>query len=79
MSVVAVEQASGSVPLHKFHFPEKTILLLGNEKEGLPVQLLQEVDHCVEIPQAGVVRSLNVHVTGAIVLWEYFKQWSKKC
>jgi len=78
MSVVAVEQASGSVSLDKFHFPEKTLLLLGNEKEGLPVHLLQEVDHCVEIPQAGVVRSLNVHVTAAIVIWEYYQQWNNK-
>jgi tRNA guanosine-2'-O-methyltransferase len=32
------------------------------------------VDVCVEIPQLGVIRSLNVHVSGAIMSWEYVRQ-----
>ena len=32
------------------------------------------MDACVEIPQAGVVRSLNVHVSGSLLLWEYARQ-----
>ena len=36
-----------------------------------------QVDDCVEIPQSGLVRSFNVHVTGAVVLWEAVKQLSK--
>ena len=45
-----------------------------NEREGIPVDLIHYVNDCVEIPQLGVVRSLNVHVSGAIVIWEYMKQ-----
>ena len=30
----------------------------GKEKEGIPVELLQLVDCCIEIPQFGVVRKL---------------------
>ncbi len=41
---------------------------------GIPVDLIQLVDDCVEIPQQGIIRSLNVHVSGAIIIWEYFKQ-----
>ena len=56
-------------------FPDQpTILLLGREKEGIPVELLQAVDQCVEIPQLGIIRSLNVHVSGAIAIWEVTKQ-----
>lgn len=62
------------LPQESFTFPEKTALLLGNEKEGLPVELLRLVDSCVEIPQSGLIRSFNVHVTGALVLWEYVRQ-----
>lgn len=62
--IVAVEQTSSSKCLSKFKFPSKTILLLGNEKEGIPVELIKAVDYCIEIPQTGVIRSLNVHVTG---------------
>ena len=36
--------------------------------------LLAQVDDCVEIPQSGLVRSFNVHVTGALVLWEAVRQ-----
>ena len=59
----------------EFQFPNRpTILLLGKEKEGIPVQYLQAVDQCVEIPQLGIIRSLNVHVTGALAIWEYTRQ-----
>ena len=76
--IVGLEQTSSSVPLHTINIPEsaashnnnKTVLLLGKEKEGIPVQFLQAVDDCVEIPQFGMIRSLNVHVSGAITIWE---------
>jgi tRNA guanosine-2'-O-methyltransferase len=45
-----------------------------NEKEGIPVEVIQVLDMCVEIPQLGVIRSLNVHVSAAIAVWEYTKQ-----
>jgi len=48
-----------------------------HEKTGIPLEFLQVLDVCVEIPQCGLVRSLNVHVTGAICVWEYHKQWSQ--
>ncbi|KAI8922733.1 hypothetical protein BC831DRAFT_474711 [Entophlyctis helioformis] len=73
-AVVGVEQASGSISLEQFVFPEKTVLLLGKEREGIPVELMHLLDHVLEIPQYGVIRSLNVHVSGALILWEYAKQ-----
>ncbi len=45
-----------------------------NEKEGIPIEVIQMLDICVEIPQLGVIRSLNVHVSAAIAVWEYTKQ-----
>ena len=35
---------------------------------------VQALDCCVEIPQGGVVRSLNVHVSGAIAVYEYSRR-----
>lgn len=73
--IVGLEQTSSSVSLDGFHFPDQPIvLLLGKEKEGIPVEFLQAVDQCVEIPQLGIIRSLNVHVSGAISIWEYARQ-----
>ncbi|XP_038214635.1 uncharacterized protein LOC119834363 [Zerene cesonia] len=73
-TIVAAEQTSSSIPLQSYKFPRKTLLLLGHEKEGVPCDLLPYMDACVEIPQQGVVRSLNVHVTAAIFVWEYSRQ-----
>jgi tRNA G18 (ribose-2'-O)-methylase SpoU len=48
------------------------LLVLGREKEGIPVNLIQVLDACMEILQLGVIRSLNV--SGAIAVWEYTRQ-----
>jgi tRNA guanosine-2'-O-methyltransferase len=69
-----LEQTANSVVLTDYKFPEKCVILLGKEKEGIPQEYLEILDQCVEIPQYGLVRSLNVHVSGAICLWEYTKQ-----
>ncbi|RXM34959.1 putative methyltransferase TARBP1 [Acipenser ruthenus] len=73
-TIVGVEQTAKSQSLTEYTFPEKTLLLLGNEREGIPANLLQHLAVCVEIPQHGVTRSLNVHVSGALLIWEYTHQ-----
>ena len=73
--MLGIEQTSSSVSMTNFKFPNRpTILLLGKEKEGIAVEYLQAVDQCVEIPQLGILRSLNVHVTGALAIWEFTRQ-----
>ena len=76
--LIGVEQTAESKMLHNFAFPRKTILLLGREREGIPVHMLQLLHFTVEIPQLGVIRSLNVHVSGAIALYEYSKQQTEQ-
>lgn len=73
-SILGLEQTANSIPLDQFAFPKKTVLVLGREKEGIPVEIIHFLDACIEIPQLGIVRSLNVHVSGAIALWEYTRQ-----
>ena len=77
-TIVGLEQTASSKCLTKVAFPEKTVLLLGKEKEGIPIEFLSAVDQCIEIPQLGIIRSLNVHVSGAITIWEYTKQMMEK-
>ena len=73
-TLIGVEQTTNSENLTRYQFPHKSLLLLGHEKEGIPVELIQMLDECVEIPQVGVIRSLNVHVSGALLIWEYTRQ-----
>ncbi|KAJ3044964.1 Tar (HIV-1) RNA binding protein 1, partial [Rhizophlyctis rosea] len=55
-ALLGIEQATRSVSLETFTFPEKSLLLLGKEKEGIPVHLLPLLDYVLEIPQFGVIR-----------------------
>eukprot|EP00931_Biecheleriopsis_adriatica_P117177 TRINITY_DN92713_c0_g1_i1.p1 TRINITY_DN92713_c0_g1~~TRINITY_DN92713_c0_g1_i1.p1 ORF type:complete len:1761 (+),score=363.55 TRINITY_DN92713_c0_g1_i1:591-5285(+) len=73
-ALVGVEQTHTSVPLDEWQFSERTAILLGAEKEGIDAELLPLMDACVEIPQQGQLRSLNVHVSGSVVIWEYVRQ-----
>ena len=75
--ILGLEQTDKSVSLQNLHrlslSLSKCVLVLGKEKEGIPVEVLQEVDVCIEIPQYGIIRSLNVHVSAAICIWELIR------
>ncbi|ORE16390.1 hypothetical protein BCV71DRAFT_265697 [Rhizopus microsporus] len=73
-TICGLEQTTTSATLGEYIFPEKCVLLLGKEKQGVPADLLQMLDVTIEIPQYGITRSLNVHVSGAICIYEYTKQ-----
>ncbi len=66
-TIVAVEVAEDSVCYTDFDWPEKTCLLLGNEQTGIYPHVIKHVDAAVYVPMYGKGRSMNVHVTGAIV------------
>jgi tRNA guanosine-2'-O-methyltransferase len=73
-TIIALEQTDSSEAMQNCRLPSKCVLLLGREREGIPVELLHEVDLCIEIPQFGVTRSLNVHVSASLALWEITAQ-----
>nr|CCC96066.1 unnamed protein product [Trypanosoma congolense IL3000] len=73
-ALVGIEQTAGSVSIETYQFPKKCVIVLGAEGHGIPAHLLPLLDICVEIPQYGLIRSLNVHVTGSIVIYEYTRQ-----
>ena len=55
-----------------FSWPAKTILVLGNEGQG-PSQMLKKAGNAVTIPDvSGKMESLNVAVSGATLLYQYF-------
>jgi tRNA guanosine-2'-O-methyltransferase len=75
-TVVGVEQTDRSVLLgsEQCKLPEKTLLVMGREKEGVPANVLGECEMLVEIPQRGVTRSMNVQTACGVVLFEYARQ-----
>lgn len=78
-AVVAVEQVRGAVSLDAldlkaFGAQEKYVLVFGNEVEGVAQEVVNRCTGGIEIPQVGTKHSLNVSVSGGVVLWEFFRR-----
>ena len=73
--IVAVDNVPGAVEVGKFAFPERCILLFGQEGPGLTADALDAADAVVEIRQFGSTRSLNAAAAAAIVMQAWLQDW----
>lgn len=75
-TVFAIEQAEGSILLPELGIDKgiKVAVVFGNEVKGVQQRVIDICDGCIEIPQYGTKHSLNVSVTGGIIIWEVFKR-----
>ena len=71
--IVAVDNVPGSVEVSGFVFPERCILLFGQEGPGLTPEALAAADAVVEIRQFGSTRSINAGAAAAIVMHEWVR------
>jgi tRNA G18 (ribose-2'-O)-methylase SpoU len=78
LHLVAVELAPGAVNLFEADYPDHPCFLLGAELGGVPTQLLEAADMVVQIPQWGLVPSLNVAVAGSIVIYDYLAKLHRR-
>lgn len=76
VKIISVEQVEGSVMLNNFTVEtnEKYALFFGNEVKGVNQQVIDSSDAVIEIPQLGTKHSLNVSVSGGIVIWDIFQK-----
>ena len=75
--LVGLVQTTGAVLLPEFAFPRRSVLVVGNERLGLVDELLQLLDHAVEIPVWGLPHSHNVATATAVALYEYCRQYPR--
>ncbi len=68
-TTVAIEQSASSVDYKSVAITSPTAFIVGNEVEGVPRDILQEVHIVAEIPMQGGKESLNVSVAGGIALF----------
>ena len=68
--VIGLEQSPKSIILKDYHPPQKVALLLGEEVNGIPSNLLAQCDDIIEIPMKGKKESFNVSVAAAIAIYE---------
>ena len=77
LRLVAVELDDRSVGLFEAEYPENPCFLLGAEIGGVPEELLDAAELVVQIPQWGLVPSLNLAVAGSIVVYDYLAKLNR--
>jgi len=73
ISVVATSSHKGT-PITEADLTRPLALLLGNEGEGLPKDLLAKADEVIAIPHSPKVESLNAAIAASVVLYEAMRQ-----
>jgi tRNA G18 (ribose-2'-O)-methylase SpoU len=76
MPIIAIDNVPGSVIIETFAFPERCVLLFGQEGPGLSDAALAAADAVVEISQFGSTRSINASAAAAIAMHVWIEQHS---
>lgn len=63
-----------AVSFRNFDFTRPTIIVVGNEKEGVSEEVAALADTKIVIPMMGMAQSLNVSVATAVILYEAQRQ-----
>jgi tRNA (cytidine/uridine-2'-O-)-methyltransferase len=63
-----------TAPYHEFEFAPDDLILLGRESSGVPDMVHAAADFRLLIPMAAAARSINMALSGAIVLGEALRQ-----
>ena len=74
LTLVAVDNAPGAVPLETAELPEKCVLLFGQEGPGLTPEARAAADVTVSIAQFGSTRSINAGVAAGIAMHTWIRQ-----
>jgi len=69
--IVAIQQTASSVSYHQATYPPKPLFVVGSEDAGMPKSLRNAADLVVEIPQFGLIDSLNVATAATVVLFHW--------
>ncbi len=69
--IAGLEQAETAIQLNEYSAPDKIVLLVGREVEGIDSVLLPELDVILEIPMAGKKESFNVVQAAAMALFQF--------
>ncbi|MHC4338666.1 MAG: TrmH family RNA methyltransferase [Planctomycetota bacterium] len=70
-TVVCMEETESAQPLSEFEWPERPLMVFGQEGPGVPEELRTRADKTVFIPQHGSIRSLNVGVAAGIAMYDW--------
>lgn len=72
--VSALELVKGAVSLEEFKVSPagRYAIVVGHEVNGVDQKVVDICDSCIEIPQEGTKHSLNVAVSTALAIWQFY-------
>ncbi len=65
---------TGATDLYELDLTESVALIFGNEHSGVSEDIINMADGNFIIPQVGIIKSLNISVACAVVLYEAYRQ-----
>jgi tRNA G18 (ribose-2'-O)-methylase SpoU len=74
LPIIAIDNLPGSVIMETFSFPERCVLLFGQEGPGLSPEAVAAGDALVEISQFGSTRSMNASAAAAVTMHAWILQ-----
>jgi len=72
--IIVTWLGAGTLDFREVDYTRPSVIVVGNEVEGVSPALLPLATHRIKIPMVGMVRSLNVSVATAVILYEAFRQ-----
>ena len=75
--VIAMDIIPGAVPMERYVFPKRCLLLFGAEGPGLSEKALELADDVVYISQFGSVRSINAGAAAAVAMHSWIAQHAR--
>lgn len=72
--ILTTHLSSDAVSLYDINMTEPIALIFGNEHSGVSDEIRALADGNFIIPQAGIIRSLNISVACAVTLYEAYRQ-----
>lgn len=75
--VIAMDIIPGAVPMERYVFPKRCLLLFGAEGPGLSKKALELADDVVYISQFGSVRSINAGAAAAVAMHSWIAQHAR--
>lgn len=74
LPVIAVDNVDGCVPVETFTWPERCVMLFGQEGPGLSPEAIAASEAVVEITQYGSTRSINASAAAAVTMFSWCLQ-----
>ena len=74
LKLIAIDNQKGSKKLNEIELEKGSILVFGNESDGLSEEMVEACEEMVAIEQFGSTRSVNVGVASGILMYEFVRR-----